>query len=92
MIQLSFVRGSALRKVYIDGKKISLMAGEIGFVPIVIELDKLSSKEYINKIKKSNLKDGDLELLKELAKLNSEEDIIKDITKDFQETGWRRIK
>ena len=87
MKKLSFVRGSSLRKVFIDGRKISLMAQETGFTPISMDLDKIDEKE----IKKKMGKDG-LKFIKEIALLNTEEEMAKDIIRDFQETGWRCIK
>jgi len=91
MINLSFVCGSSLRKVVIKGRVISMMAKETGFVPIVMDLDKLDSNSQKKKITKKLGKDG-LKVMREIALLNTEKEMAKDITKDFQSTGWRRIE
>lgn len=90
MIRLSFVCGSSLRKVVIDGRVISMMAKETGFAPIVMDLDKMDSKNQKRELTKNLGKDG-VKIMKEIALLNTEEEMAKDITKDFQRTGWRRI-
>lgn len=90
MIRLSFVCGSALRKVVIDGRVISMMAKETGFTPIVMDLDKMDSKNQKKELTKKLGKDG-LQIMKEIALLNTEKEMAKDIIKDFQRTGWRRI-
>lgn len=91
MIKLSFVCGSALRKVKIDKRTISMATKETGFVPMVMDLDKLDSNNQKKKIRKKLGKDG-LKVMKEIALLNTEEEMAKDITKDFQSTGWRKIQ
>ncbi len=90
MIKLSFVCGSSLRKVVIDGRVISMMAKETGFTPIVMDLDKLDSNSQKKKITKKLGKDG-IKVMKEISLLKTEDEMAKDITKDFQSTGWRRI-
>jgi len=90
-IELTFVRGGALRRVFIDGRKISLLSAELNFAPLEIDLDKIESNEYQKKFKNARLGVGDIKIIKELAKLNSIEEIIKDITKDFQRSGWRKL-
>ncbi len=89
MIQLSFTRGSALRRVFIDGRVISFLVAELNNVPLKIDLDKLDLKEMKDKIKKMKL---DKKLLRELSKLTTEEDLVKDVTKDFEISGWRRVR
>jgi len=84
MIKLVFVIGGAIRKVFINGRKISLLTAEANFVPIEIDLDKISD------IKKELSPEEEL-LLKEIALLETEEDMAKDIIKDFQKRGWRLI-
>lgn len=91
MIKLSFVCGSALRNIVINKRVISMMAKETGFVPITMDLDKMDSNNQKKKITKKLGKDG-LKVMKEIALLNTEEEMAKDITKDFQSTGWRKIK
>lgn len=87
MIKLSFVRGSALRRVFIDGRKVSLLTGELGNTPLTIDLNKLDEQK--DKIKEMNMDKKELE---KLSKLKTEEEIAKDITKDFRKSGWRKIK
>ncbi len=91
MIKISFVCGSALRKIVINGRVISMMAKETGFTPIIMDLDKLDSNTQKKKITKKLGKDG-LQVMKEIALLNTEEEMAKDITKDFQSTGWRKVQ
>ena len=55
-----------------------------------MDLDKLDSNSQKKEITKKLGKDG-LEVMKEIALLKTEEEMAKDITRDFQSTGWRRI-
>ena len=87
MIKLSFVTGGALRKVFIDGRKISMMSQETGFTPISMDLDKINEKT----IKKKMGKEG-LDFMKQISKLETEDEMARDVIKDFQSTGWRLIK
>lgn len=87
MIKLSFVLGSSLRRVIINQKKISLASQETGFTPISIDLDKLDNNKHFNE-----LDDKGKKLLEECKKLKTEEEIARDIIKDFQGSGWRCIK
>ncbi len=87
MINLAFVAGSSLRRVIIDERKITMMSPETKFVPMVMDLDKINEKEIIKKMGKDGLK-----FMKEISKLETEEDMAQDVIKDFQRTGWRRIK
>ncbi len=87
MIKLSFIRGSALRRVFIDGRKISFLTGELNNVPMTIDLDKLDEQK--DKIKKMKLDKKELEVL---SKLKTEEDIAADIDYDFKQSGWRMIQ
>lgn len=91
MIRLSFVSGSSLRKIVIEDRVISMMAKETGFVPITMDLDKMDSNSQQKKITKKLGKDG-LKIMKEIALLNTESEMAKDITKDFQSTGWRKVQ
>ncbi len=68
---------------------ISILSPETGFNPISMDLDKLESKK--KSIKEKMGKEG-LELLKEIANLETEEEMARDLTKDFQRSGWRLIK
>lgn len=87
MIHLHFVAGSAYRKVYIHHRKISMITPETGFQPMQFDLDNLPKKLNGKELGKENLK-----LLKEISKLETEEEMKKDVIKDFQSTGWRCIK
>jgi len=86
MIELSFIAGGNIRKVVIDKRKISLLTAETGWIPISMDLDRIDEK-----IEKKMGKEG-AKLLKEISILNSEEEMARDITKDFQRTGWRLVK
>lgn len=87
MINLAFVSGSSLRRVVINNRLVSMMSQETGFAPIKMDLDKIDEKQIKKKMGKEGLK-----FIRQLANLKTEEDLAKDITKDFQATGWRRIK
>ncbi len=87
MIQISFIRGSALRRVFINGRVISLLAGELNNVPLKIDLDKLDKQK--DKIEKMKL---DKEMLKDLSRLLTEKEISLDIIHDFEKSGWRRVR
>ena len=86
MIKLTFAIGGNLRKVFINKRKISLLTAETGWQPISIDIDNIDEK-LSKKISEEEMK-----LIKEISKLNSEEEIAKDIVKDFQKTGWRLCK
>ena len=83
-MELAFVKGSSIRRIIIVGRTITFIIPENRFVPIKIDLDKLDSNPEML----ANYKD-DLEKLKHLQ---SEEDMVLDITKDFQKSGWRKIR
>jgi len=84
MKELSFTRGAALRRVFIDGRKISFLTAELNNVPLMIDLDKLDQEK--EKIEQMGIDKKDLE---ELSKLKTEKDLVQDITKDFEKSGWR---
>lgn len=84
MKELVFFRGNGLRRVFIDGRKISFLTAELGFTPLTIDLDKLDEEK--DKIDKMKL---DKKVLKELSNLKTEEDLIRDVVKDFERSGWR---
>ena len=87
MKQISFTRGAALRRIFINGRTFTYLGAELNNVPLKINLDKLN--EHKDKIKKMNL---DIKLLKEIAKLQTEDEIASDFIQDFQKSGWRRIR
>lgn len=87
MIRLSFVTGGALRKVIIDERKIVFFSQETGFTPISFDLDKLEDNPKFKKLNEEQRK-----LLAEIKALETEEEMAKDITRDFQSTGWRLFK
>lgn len=89
MIKLTFITGGAIRRVFIDNRKVSLMTAELNNVPLQIDLDKLDDKETKKKLEKVKMDD---ELMKELSLLNTEEEIAEDVKKDFQGSGWRLFK
>lgn len=84
MIYLSFVMGSKLRKITIDGRVVSMLSSEVNFLPFKIDLNKLT-QEDINKYKM------DKKLMDELKELKTEEEISQNITKEFRQSGWRKI-
>ena len=89
-MKLTFITGSAIRRVIIKGRIITLLAAEISNKPLTINLDEINSQE--EKFKKMNLSEDDIRLIKELSKLGNEEEIAQDIITDFQKTGWRLAK
>lgn len=89
MITLSFVAGGNIRKVIINKKKISMLTKETGWVPVVMDLDKM---QKLSKELKDKLRDEDKKVISQLKKIASEEEIAKDIIKDFRQTGWRLFK
>ena len=90
MIRLSFVTGSAIRKVFIKKREITLLSAELNFEPLIINLDKID--ENNEKFKKINLTNEQIQEIKKLSLLGNEEAIALDIIKDFQRIGWRLIK
>ncbi len=87
MRQISFTRGSALRRVFINRRVISFLTAELNNVPLKIDLDKLDEeKEKIDKL------EIDKETLEELKRLQTEKEIALDIINDFEKSGWRRIR
>ncbi len=89
MIQLGFVQGSRVRRIKIDGKEVSIMSSETGFVPLKFNLDKL--EENKDKFKEFKLTEEDIKVLNELKELGSEQKMANDIKKDFKKTGWKVI-
>ncbi len=87
MKKLSFTRGAALRRVFINKRVISFLTAELNNVPLKIDLDKLEEEK--DKIKKMKI---DKETLKELSKLKTEKEIALDIINDFEKLGWRIIR
>lgn len=87
MKELVFLRGSAIRKVFIDGRRIAFLIAELNNVPLTVDLGKLDESEET--IKKMGLDKG---LFEELAELRTETDLIIDITEDLEKAGWRLHK
>ena len=87
MIHLGFVQGSRVRRVIIDGKVVSIMSSETGFVPLKFNLEKL--EEQKEKFTKLKFTEEDIKVLHELRKLGSEEEMAIDIKNDFKKTGWK---
>lgn len=88
-MELVFAVGSAIRRVFIKEREITFLTAEVGNMPLIVNLDKLEEPETQKKIKKAKMNKQDL---KELALLQTEEEIAKDITRDFQKSGWRLFK
>lgn len=88
MIELSFVSGSKVRRIHINKRHITMITSET-HEPISFDLNRLSESSTQEIIKKNKI---DEQLLSELSELHTEEDIVKDITKDFQRSGWRLFK
>ncbi len=87
MIRLSFVTGSALRKVTISGRKILMASQETGFVPIDFDLDKLEDSKVFNQLTEEQKL-----LFEEIKNLKTEDEMAEDIIKDFKQTGWKLAK
>lgn len=90
MLRLDFLRGGAIRKVFIDGRKISFLAAELGFQPLEIDLSTLDKKE--DELEKMKLNKEELDLIQNLSLLGDEDAIAQDIIKDFKKTGWKYIE
>lgn len=82
MIKANFVRGSIVREVTIDKRVVTFLTPELNYQPIEINLDKLNFKD-------PKFAGMDRDMLRELSKLNTEEDILEDLKKDFTKSGWR---
>ena len=89
MIKLSFAIGSKFRKVFIDGRKVTLLSAETSFVPLELNLDKLDDPEMIKKIESTKIEKSEIEMLRQL---NTEKELADDIRRDFRKSGWRLIK
>jgi len=89
MIQIVFMRGGEIRKVFIDKRKVTFIIAELKFEPLVVDLNKM--KEIEDKREQYNLSVEDLKFLYELRELNDEEAMFKDLAKDFKQKGWRMV-
>ncbi len=87
MKQLNFTRGSALRRVFIKGRVITFLVGELNNVPLKIDLDKID--QHRDKFDKMGL---DEDFLKELSNLQTEKEIALDVTYDLEKAGWRIVR
>ncbi len=83
MKRIRFTRGSAYVEVIISGREITFTTPLLNYVPIKIHLDKL--EEHKNKLGKMKM---DTKILKELSLLKTEEDMLRDLIKDMEESGW----
>lgn len=90
MLRLDFLRGGAIRKVFINGRKISFIAAELGFQPFEIDLSTLDKKG--DELKKMKMNKEELDLIQSLSLLGDEDAIAQDIIKDFKKTGWKYIE
>ena len=86
MIRLGFITGGSIRKVIIDERVVTMFTQETGFTPVTINLEEIDEK----KVEEQMGKEG-LEFIKEMQELETEEEIAKDIIRDFQTTGWRLV-
>ena len=89
-MKLTFITGSSIRRVHIQDRMVTLLAEELSSKPLTINLDEIDAQE--EKFEKMKLTAHDITMIKQLAKLGSEEEIAKDIINDFQKTGWRLVK
>ncbi len=87
MRQISFTRGSALRRVFINGRVITFLVAELNNVPLKIDLDRLDEEK--DKIDKLGI---DKETLEELRRLETEHEIALDVIHDFEKSGWRKMR
>lgn len=91
-MELVFIRGGSIRRVFIKDRVISLVTPELNFTPFHIDLDRLDDPEMRERINKANLSSKEIEDLDKLAKLGNDKEISKDIIKDFQQSGWRKVR
>jgi hypothetical protein len=89
-MELVFITGSAIRRVFIKDRIITLLAAELSSKPLTINLEEIDAQR--EKFKEMKLEQRDIEMIEQLAKLGSEEEIAKDVIDDFQKTGWRLVK
>lgn len=90
MIKLTFITGSAIRRIIIKDRIVTLIAAETSNQPVTINLDEIDSQK--DKFQQMKLSEEDIITIKELSKLGSEDDMAKDIITDFQQTGWRLVR
>ena len=83
MKRIRFTRGSAYVEVIISGREITFTTPLLNHVPIKIDLDKLD--EHKSKLSKMKM---DTTILKQLAHLRTEKDMLNDLIKDMEESGW----
>lgn len=88
-MELVFAMGGNLRRVFINGRKISFMVAENSWTPIEFDLDKLEDPKTKGAMKRLKV---DKEIMRELALLKTEGDLRRDVIKDFQSNGWRLMK
>jgi len=85
-IELVFGAGGGLRTVFIKDNIVTLISAETNYVPVQMDINKMRQNEKLkNDPRMQNL-------MMEVNELKTEEDMAKDIIKDFQEQGWRLIK
>ena len=105
MIELTFVKNHAIRKVFIKDKTVTLITPEMNYQTIIIDEEKYNKLRNDDKMKKlSELSQEDLEKLNDKRVVNLVNDIKinidfndteflrKDLINDFQDSGWRCIK
>lgn len=93
MIEMSFMRGNASRRIIVKDKSVTYLLAELGYQPYTIDLNKLSEHEGLMKkmkVNKKHLKE-DLKDAKRLAKKGSEKEIAEDIKENLEKEGWRMV-
>ena len=86
-MKLIFTSGNKVLKIMIKKRIITFFV--VGFPPSQIDLDKLDDEKTKKILENSKV---DEKLLREISRLNTEEEVARDITKDLQKSGWRQIK
>lgn len=86
MIIKRYTQKGIVRTIKVEGRKVTILTPELNFVPFEIDLDRLNKDDErfskLNDLKK---------LIEEIAELNTEQEMINDVTKDFKKTGWRCV-
>lgn len=106
MIELTFVKNHAIRKVFIKNKTVTLITPEFNYQPVIFDEEKynaLKNSENMASLTKLTYEELEknqdkrvVELVTELKEakvdFNNEQELKEDIIKDFQDSKWRCIK
>ena len=87
MIKLVFGVGSAIREIRIKDDKVMMISNETNFTPVMLDKEKIRKLKNVRGLKRS-----DKQLINEVKKLNTEEEMAQDIINDFKKTGWALVK